>query len=633
MDWASLPDPTHLPPGDWGNSLDDGEFHPIKQPAAGDIDSPPAFIYHPLNSRKREIRIIYLRGSPCGNDVPTGIVKHESLNDKPHYVALSYVWGDATEKLPIFLNGHVFQVGLNLYSALEHFQKRVGTHDFFFGIWIDAICINQTDDVEKSSQVQMMGDIYSSSQFTISWLGPEADGSALAIKALDYIGEQCLSHPDGPALAERHELFTRILPSDQPPLAHRFPVDAVVSLLSRPYWRRIWIVQEVILPPTVFIICGELIIPFGLLALAVAALMELPILNSTVGGSLTTRIQPLLPILNCNPRLIEATLLLRAGDKKHPLADRLLNITQMGATNSLDHVFGLLGLASDIQKLGIRADYSLSPDDLFTSVTAALLKQGNRQFLSRSCNHGVGLPSWAVDFSKDRSDQPLSIWNPKYKLFRAGGSALFHSVSTEARTLRLSGMAVDTVNNLGPPPLRKEDPIGAYLGMLGEFARSNCHGYKTSETLIDAIHRLPFVDIEVGLFKQTQRYNKRAGQQIHEYFQKLCEQDQPLDIALRRVSVQATGIMSNIGRQLFSTSKGKLGLGPCNVQRGDLVCVFYGCEVPFIIRPMSGTPSTTGKWLWKKQVISGFLVGEAYVHGIMDGEGLDEGTRADFAIH
>jgi hypothetical protein len=525
---------------------------------------------------------------------------------------------------------------LNLYSALEHLQQRAGSHDLFLAIWIDAICINQADNTEKSSQVQIMDDIYSSSLFTLSWLGPEADDSDLAIKALDYIGEQCGELPDGPALQERCELFTKILPSDQSSPSLHFPVEAVVALLSRPYWRRIWIVQEVILPPAVFVICGELITCFGALGLGFTALRELPMLNSTLGGSLTSRIRPLLPIANCDPRLIQAASHHSTADKKLPLATRLQNITQMGATDARDHVFGLMGLVSDLDGLGIQADYSLPPSELFTRVTAALLKQGNRQFLSRCSAGGNNVPSWVVDFSRGASGNPVPIWNPRYKLYRAGGSTIFQNgFSTEGKILRVGGIVVDAVGTLGPPPLQASDPIGTYLGSLEEFAHSACHGYGGLDKLTDAIHRLPFLDMETGLFRDTGRYNRRLGGEATRYFRELREHAEQVGIAVQRVSLHAAAISALVNRQAFSTEKGRLGIGPPETKPGDLICVFRGCEVPFIVRTSHNTVNTvktTGKWLWKKQVLHCTLIGESYVHGIMDGEGLDSGIKTDFHI-
>ena len=93
---------------------------------------------------------------------------HESLScqDTPQwsylwgdYVALSYTWGDVTDTRNIILNGHQTAVGANLESALRvlrHKQPiKVG-----YKIWVDAICINQRDLVERGQEVKHMGKIY-----------------------------------------------------------------------------------------------------------------------------------------------------------------------------------------------------------------------------------------------------------------------------------------------------------------------------------------------------------------------------------------------------------------------------------------------------------------------------------------
>ncbi|KAK5662100.1 hypothetical protein OQA88_8005 [Cercophora sp. LCS_1] len=192
-------------------------------------------------------------------------------------------------------------------------------------------------------------------------------------------------------------------------------------------------------------------------------------------------------------------------------------------------------------------------------------------------------------------------------------------------------VVVDTVGSLSPPPLQASDPINSYLGPLEEFARSACHGYGSLDKLTDAIHRLPFPDTEVSLFRKTGRYNRRLGEEAARYFRELRGQAEAVDVVIPRVSIHASGITTNIGRQLFSTDQGKFGIGPSDLRPGDLICVFRGCEVPFIVRTTNNT-TETGKWLWKKQVLHCTLVGEAYIHGIMDGEALDSGTKTEFHI-
>jgi hypothetical protein len=96
------------------------------------------------------------------------------------YKALSYAWGDQNTKMPIELNGWQFFVGKNLWWALYRLrqisQGRV--------LWIDAICINQNDILERKHQVLKMGDIYESAEHVLAWLGREEPSAETAASPL-----------------------------------------------------------------------------------------------------------------------------------------------------------------------------------------------------------------------------------------------------------------------------------------------------------------------------------------------------------------------------------------------------------------------------------------------------------------
>ena len=108
----------------------------------------------------REIRVLTLHGSLSLPDqdesIVCGSLQQVSLTFDPLYFALSYVWGDASQKFPIIVDGKVFDVTTNLHEALKQLLQRGRG----LPILIDAICINQQDDLEKNSQVQEMGYIY-----------------------------------------------------------------------------------------------------------------------------------------------------------------------------------------------------------------------------------------------------------------------------------------------------------------------------------------------------------------------------------------------------------------------------------------------------------------------------------------
>ncbi|KAI3320661.1 heterokaryon incompatibility protein-domain-containing protein [Xylariaceae sp. AK1471] len=111
----------------------------------------------------------------------------EFAKNRERYIALSYAWGPPEHTATIIVNGQSIKVRANLEFALRQFRgmtyfKSLGQ------IWINSLCINQDDNLEKQRQVQMMADIYRNAGNVIVWLGPAADESDLAISYLEYVG-------------------------------------------------------------------------------------------------------------------------------------------------------------------------------------------------------------------------------------------------------------------------------------------------------------------------------------------------------------------------------------------------------------------------------------------------------------
>jgi len=134
------------------------------------------------------------------------------------YEALSYVWGPESNQRPISLDGDEFLVRENLHQALFHlrdeFVERV--------LWVDAICINQHNDNEKSHQVQSMAKIYAKASRVVVWLGAASDDSDLALESLRMAAEE------GKMTARRSWDPT-------------FNGKAILSLLERDWFQRIWV--------------------------------------------------------------------------------------------------------------------------------------------------------------------------------------------------------------------------------------------------------------------------------------------------------------------------------------------------------------------------------------------------------
>jgi hypothetical protein len=137
------------------------------------------FLYQTLQTSPQQFRLVSIQPGPFSSPINCTL-HYASLKDSPPFEALSYVWGDAQDTLPIFLDGHVFNVTTNLESALRHLRWEDTARTF----WIDAICINQHDAQERGHQVVFMGEFYKAAERTTVWLGDEAEYTAPAFEDL-----------------------------------------------------------------------------------------------------------------------------------------------------------------------------------------------------------------------------------------------------------------------------------------------------------------------------------------------------------------------------------------------------------------------------------------------------------------
>jgi hypothetical protein len=135
--------------------------HPSHSASPTMEQSTNTFIYQPLQTSPQQFRLASIQPGPFSSPINCTL-HYANLKDSPPFEALSYVWGDAQDTLPIFLDGHVFNVTTNLESALRHLRWEDTARTF----WIDAICINQHDAQERGHQVMFMGEFYRAAEQT-----------------------------------------------------------------------------------------------------------------------------------------------------------------------------------------------------------------------------------------------------------------------------------------------------------------------------------------------------------------------------------------------------------------------------------------------------------------------------------
>ena len=147
-------------------------------PSKGEEEVDTSLIYQPLENR--QIRIIALAPGKWDDEIECSL-KTVSLDDDPSYETLSYVWGDPKlRKKTILLQRQRFQVTPSLESALRHL-RHIETERT---IWVDAVCINQKDDVEKAVQVKQMQLIYARTSHLVIWIGDASGDSDLGMETV-----------------------------------------------------------------------------------------------------------------------------------------------------------------------------------------------------------------------------------------------------------------------------------------------------------------------------------------------------------------------------------------------------------------------------------------------------------------
>jgi hypothetical protein len=304
------------------------------------------------------------------------------LSESPTYEALSYTWGDLSRRQQIQVihvgtsegNAVLTWVTSSCYAALKRLRQGATSQRT---VWVDSICIDQANVFEKNHQLNLMTRIYESASCVIVYLGESADGSD---EAMDWIQEIDIpSNYQG----ERHR---RVMP----PMLDRPMLEA---LFSRPWFSRIWVIQEVRMARKALVYCGDRAVRWdGFQAfkhwnVSCHFIEELPyVIGTRPGRNLY-------------------------GTPAQRLIIELHQTRRCQATDPRDKLYAILPLilqseTEDITEEfeAIRIDYRLSATQVFVSLGKYLLESMGPDILTEVVGPSAlaGLPSWVPDWSISR---------------------------------------------------------------------------------------------------------------------------------------------------------------------------------------------------------------------------------------
>jgi hypothetical protein len=199
--------------------------------------SAPPGVRTALRDPNLQIRLLLLDAAGPDENTISASLEIWDKESAPPFNAISYVCGDAQQMQDVTVNGSRVSVRHNCYYAL--WQTRL--HFPESRVWIDAICINQLDLEEKTAQVTMMFEIYSKAAQVLACIGPSDWHSDITIQAMDHLDAVVQDLP--------REWLEKPLNMDfwDPPLDEAAAAqlyDHYQEFCMRPYFTRVWVVQE-----------------------------------------------------------------------------------------------------------------------------------------------------------------------------------------------------------------------------------------------------------------------------------------------------------------------------------------------------------------------------------------------------
>ncbi|KAL5393554.1 hypothetical protein PMIN04_009735 [Paraphaeosphaeria minitans] len=567
-------------------------------------------VYAPLNSSLDEIRLLrLLPGSD--EDRLRCTLSIVSLDDRPHYEALSYVWGDDLEDtFPISLGGHTVQIRRNLHSALRGIRyldcERI--------LWIDALCIDQENVEERHTQVAIMGDIYSKADCVLAYIGEDFDGCDRVMDTMRYISENGRMHFDG-----SEDMLLRI--HGVSVLNGGIPWDLVYKFFETPWITRVWTAQEYVLAESMLVYRSRLSIPRQTL-------------NNFVDYA------PRHVMIGCCELRKEHDIVFRdevfqqwriLHGPPAPNTSILLPLEYYRirkSTKPHDKVYGMLGLAGDVYKKRIKADDTISIEDLFTNVVRIESEvSGRLDFLSYCRDQNLVLPSWVPDwtfYDQTRESQRYDeLYLARYKAdgnrpsgaFVPGGRKLLVTIGVQLSTVyRRYGPRAESQLHAGSIAhmwkWTTAHPVSAsyYGGMQAleqAFWLTMCGG-------LDALSRPD----EDGFASMPWKYRRL----------KPVEYAEAMELWKKAVYGESEYGDANMlfGRLTYDRcyvvmESGAIGFAPRDARLGDMMVALRGGSLVYVLRPESYCGWGPRKYMF---------VGDGYMDGFMDGEAfvsVDEG--------
>jgi hypothetical protein len=461
-----------------------------------------------------------------------------------------------------------------------------------------------------------MRQIYAKARSIVVWLGQDQEGEAIkAVRFMSALARAlCKSLPNATAeLSKMDDLYG--LTNDASFLHDSAAWLPVAWYFSRQWFQRLWVFQEVNSGPEVDVVCGSSHLSWDAVGLVATYIKRWPILRENFS--------------NIGEGFWYNAYIMRS--RHHQLNISAASMLSQGqnfvTSDPLDRIYALLGtLPLRTWENRLKPDYTRSRESLYLAVAQiCLLEERDPFFLSYTQhNRGVALddfPSWIPQWDQERVQVPIAV--PKANWKASGDSSLFATIIDNNSVLKLEGIAFDSVSvkhDLDPDAVfnaseHREEIDNFDDHELLKLWRNvgTSAAYPSAEMLLEAFaatfvhgYRINYEDYEEHVEPDFSAYALHIAT--------LCAQEASRYPSLAQVATKGDwkrymheAHSMSYRRSCIMTTQGYLGSVPNATEVGDVICILYGCKVPYVLRPVDG---------------HFFLVGDAYIHGIMDGQAM-----------
>ncbi|KAH6710909.1 heterokaryon incompatibility protein-domain-containing protein [Leptodontidium sp. MPI-SDFR-AT-0119] len=676
-------------------------------------------IYKKLDKDRNEVRLLKFQKRRLRNPQRLNVSLYTvSLSENPSYHCLSYVWGDPNLTWPIYVDGVLIHITPNLGAALTQLE-----HEEMEALWVDGICINQGDMDERVDQVKKMSEIYSGCVANFAWLGSGDKKSYRAMHAINTVGARWLRNllvayldnvinhsgeeiedpPDLPAFVELREAlrsdgdsntrdpftfdsvfdsvprsciaiildavdilieessYNRMRDELIPPLNADFDKAASAwrHIMDRPLWRRIWIVQEMVLPKLVILKCGSksakldylhAIYEFTRGAMFTPQQKAVGTKISELYECFTSSENSLSFIATRRQSMFSTRNSAQSWDTIHVM---LQQCGLLRSTDPLDKVYGLMSISSDMEGLRDLVSYNKSPIQLISEVMKlTLLRHGMRHIQEGQWFQYPDYPWFGFpDDPRLPSPYPIAgtspFWPswvnigeaiyPSYPVF--GPLYLLHKGRAEIKvkqfeasksyrcklsllnfprpdTLRIPCRIIGNVERVCDLSIRtwlqdEDDFEVAQMAMARSIISETEHFFGLEKDLNCALHGKPLwwlfsLQTDVPSNPEfLQSWRKNMEEYKKQFFVLKEGGVDPTNCLFHRTAI----IQWLEAYSPFTIGTGYIGIGPRQMEADDKVVIFPDVDVPYVLRPV-------GNGCYK-------ILGQSYVLGIMHGEFLE----------